>query len=395
MPPHQPLFSGGLKGALSDLPPNPHLQNQATPKRWVAFSSILIMAIVVPWSHAQDSKVENSAIPPSNSAPVLATSSIPSPLPLPPPPPPVPPSTVREYTPEQTPAFTIAENKRKAVTGADTATSRLQALAAQLDAALAALRQTPPETIRYFIKTTADILQAKADVASGLDYVKAHPEGNSLALHPHDSKFDGQIKPPWIRPWSAILDPDGAPNLFVVEQLLTKGLDEFVGNPYDGRPILGDIGGSRDRIVRAVVAAWVDLAVNYREFRPPNPAIQRSEGSLPNTVLSANALTNGSANSGTIAGSVKTVDGKPLADALISVKVVGSLDANFIDAGLLLPATISDEHGDFVITNLPPGFYSVASTNRVVVEVKAGVETKLPGLIKQMPAPPPRGRVGG
>jgi len=283
----------------------------------------------------------------------------------------------------------VTENKRKATSGEDTTSTRLQGLATDLDGALAGLKQLPPETTKFFAKTTADILQAKVEVAGGLDYLKAHPEFNSLAARVRAALNPNLAGPLWT-PSGAVTvrDVNGGANLAVAVKSLRDGFNDL-GNPREGRPLLGEIGGIRDRILRAVVVANLDLVANNREYLASSRGTTPTSSAPSSTTLTLAALAKGSADpthTGSIAGHLVTADTSPAVDVLLAITVVDSLNAPAQGRGVVpanLPVTITDDNGNFAIKNLPPGFYAlVAGSTRVVVEVKEGAETKLPEPLK-------------
>jgi hypothetical protein len=333
---------------------------------------------------------------------------------LPPPPPPPPYSIplvvpVPQFPPaplSEAEVATIAESKRKALSGEDTVTTRLQALAAELDAVISALKQVPPDSTKYFAKTMGDLTLTQTYVARGLDYVKAHPGENSLASRVREVKYYGASAGGWastnldivIRESNSI---PGGPNLATVEKLLTGGFDEFIGLPQQGRPLLGEIGGNRDLIMRAGVVADMELLANTLDLlglRPPPGSAPGAEKrmyasleSSANVTLAALAKGLGDPDhTGSIAGTAVPPNPAVFVNALICITALDSSDPPRGLAQTSVLATYADDNGNFVIKNLPPGVYAVTavggsmteSVNRVVVEVKEGAETKLLELLK-------------
>jgi hypothetical protein len=350
----------------------------------------------------------------TTSAPAATAPTLP---PFPPPPQPI--SLVRPVPqvpqaplPEAL-AASITEAKRKALSGEDTATTRLQALAADLEAALAALKKSPPDSAKFFAKTMADLTQAQTAVARGLDYVKAHPGENSLASRVREVKYYGAAQGGWApyydvyvgswHPTDSVDSTHGGDDLALVKVSLKDGFNQFIGLPQQGRPLIGAIGGNRDLIMRAVdvvdlelVADTLDLLGAIGVLLPPPSAASAVKRMIAHVESSASvtlaALAKGLGDpdhTGSIAGTAAPTDPALFCDALITIAALDSPDP---PSGLQYSesATYADESGNFVIKNLPPGFYLVGavggslteSANRVVVEVKEGAATKMPEPLK-------------
>ncbi len=393
-----------------------------------AVVAALLAGLIASVTSAADGAPSSAA---TGSAPAATAPALP---PLPPPPPMSPPAfgAVPKVPPAPLPealAAAIAEAKRKALSGEDTATTRLQALATDLDTALAALKQLPPDSTKYFAPTLGSLLQAQTAVSHGLDYVKAHPEDNSLASRVRELNYYGAYDGAsggswgaggWAPPGSAPLVITGGKNLATVEKSLRAGYDVFIGFPQQGRPIIGEIGGNRDLIMRAVVVANMDLVANNVDLGYATRG-SRATALAPasaTTTVSAATATRGlppaaSASSsqkitlaalakglgdpdhtGSIAGTAEPTDPVLFVYALVCVTALeNSMDPSLTGRGGIfanVPATYADDKGNFVIKNLPPGFYVITATggsmtgsaNHVVVEVKEGAETKLPAPLK-------------
>jgi hypothetical protein len=84
-------------------------------------------------------------------------------------------------------------------------------------------------------------------------------------------------------------------------------------------------------------------------------------------------------------------NGPPVPYARISLNPINSLDDD-LHGGLPIQfsATYSDEYGNFVIKNVPPGFYALtAGVGWFRIEVKQGTETKLPNPLTSQPLATP------
>jgi len=161
------------------------------------------------------------------------------------------------------------EHPTPSPTAQPTAEGRLTVVQAALDKAQAALKQTPtnkPNEIAVQgpaqAKGLTDLNQATAQVATGLWYIKAHPEANALAVGP--APADTTMV--YLARLPAYIDrnPLGRfTNPAAVEALdaLNGALCELTNNPPGGPPgpVLGDLGGSRNRIILALVQVAADI----------------------------------------------------------------------------------------------------------------------------------------
>ncbi len=279
----------------------------------------------------------------------------------------------------------IAENQRKATSGEDTTTVRLKALQTALNTALTTLQQAPDSAKEFFAQTISDLGVAQADVAQGLDYVKAHPEADKLTPPPQDEieRSDGSLTDNlggWVE--SGLIrsvNNSVFPILPAAVKAMGRCLTDFIGQPTLGIAVIGELGGQRDMIMRDVAAAENTLATANQNF------MVTVNGHPPPAVL--NIPANPLKGACSLSGSVVHSDGRPGADAVVTFMVVDSLnfgknpsDSKRGRLSASLPGAIADKNGAFTIRNLSPGFYTVTtgSSIRVVIEVKEGTETKLP-----------------
>ena len=275
---------------------------------------------------------------------------------------------------------TIAENQRKAASGEDTNRNRLLALQAILARAVDSLQQATPAAKAYFAQPAADLIRAQASVARGLDYLKAHPEADRLVVQAYE---DLGYR------WSVEDNTDE----YGVADLVIRGFRSFMGSPSSGIVGIGEIGPHRDRILRDVGLAEIDLGRADEAFLK----LQRTgASSAPPVVSSPLASTNVPAHSGSISGTVVGLYGQPARRAVVFCMAVASPNVKISPGrgnGILpgvIPCTISDADGNFVIRDLPPGFYLVTGESKwTVVEVSEGKETLLPELLEVQP------RLGG
>jgi hypothetical protein len=320
------------------------------------------------------------------------------------------------------------ENQRKAASGEDTTISRLKSLEAALDKTLTALKRARPE---FFGQTISDTIRAQFDVARGLEYVKAHPEIDALTMRQLDGLVTSWSPSDPISPFflgvgenfsprlisrgpplpDTVISSLGggesaAPSVPVAADALIIGLMDFLGNQSIGRPLVGEMGGNRDLIMRDIATATSDFMESTEDIlRTINRGSTPRPRSFPVTTPAHPSI-----HSGSISGSVEvsTLDnsvGVPAANVMITFAAVDSLDwgkkphrASF--PGNLIPGSIpgafSDEKGKFVIQNVPPGFYVLdAGNNWIVIEVKEDTETNLPTPLLTSPHKPPVGGRGG
>jgi hypothetical protein len=161
-------------------------------------------------------------------------------------------------------------------------------------------------------------------------------------------------------------------------------------------PVVGEIGGYRDKILRSVGQGATDLYFGIEELgqntTSPAPAAAATNTVAPKT--------------GSISGLVVDTDGDPAPHVLIGFEIAnapirrGALSA--LSRGALTnPSTLSDDKGNFTITGLPPGTYTVMGSLTAArtgpgargggwslqgsvqsVTVKEDAETKLPNPLK-------------
>ena len=284
-----------------------------------------------------------------------------------------------------------------ALSAFDTSTKRLLAMKAVLESALDGLQKagTNPN-YKYLDGPIADVKYALDGVAKGLDYVKAHPESDTL------------IQPSTRVAWPELTLKNGVglgpkrsdPPASLVQSaddMLMKSEQPFlVGNSTANYSVMNDLGGYRDKILRgvdtadAVIVKWGldnERRSNPRytgETQPPSPASHSPTD-----------------QGGSISGKVLNPRGQPAAYAAISIHLFGELGgspSSFTEANasvygnkLRFPggvlATVTDANGNYIIKDLVPGTYVVSAnlatkTNKqsithLPVEVKAGAETKI------------------
>lgn len=287
-------------------------------------------------------------------------------------------------------AAIIAGNQQKAAAGGDTTTNRLRNLQAALNTALDAIEKLPKGS---FERPIADVIETQSTLAETLDYAKAHPEIDRMSPGIIDES---------VTRWQAAglgfaraRDPD----FELASNVLRTSLKEFIGDPSQGRPIFGEMGGRRDSILREL--ATVAIHLNEAEESYESTISPTVRTSLPKP-FPVSLPVKDSAHLGSISGTVVgsgfgsgSPPGLPAPYAIIAFAAVDALDWGVRPSGFRLigpvngaiPGTIADEKGVFVIRNVAPGFYVVnTGAEWVVVEVKADIETKLANpLILQVP----------
>jgi len=279
----------------------------------------------------------------------------------------------------------IDENKRKAAGGFDTSTTRLRNLQTSLEKALAAIKPAPTG---YFEQPIADLIRAQADVSQGLAYLKSHPGEDSLLPSERDEPIRnfhniGGVPTLGLPKTNTVSDLESA------EGALRSGLADFLGNPNIGQPIMGEMGGNRDTILRDVAVAKANLEIGAKNYLAV--AYPSGRSSIPVGGLALVVNSDSTAPTGSISGTVLLADGTPSAFTCINFKAVaadGTPDPAMGNA--TIPSTLSDKNGQFTIKNLLPGFYTlpVGSARGVttLIGVKAGAETKLPMPLTFTPA---------
>ena len=258
----------------------------------------------------------------------------------------------------------------------ETAQDRLAALQTALQTARLALKSAPTGSPDGFVEATAANVQlALADVDNALAYLRAHPEANIL---PDDE----------VRVAVPGLDPPGGsanltqqrvisnyPTLAAAESALQSGLRSFLngpepartrgrggrgiglyGNPGGGGPVMGTLGGFRDQIIRHVGRADVGLMAGVNAWARPPPVPPES---------AENAVFPLDAQPGAISGVVLDSVGEPVANVLIGFRAARTQDLPLYANGIYRegePATLTDVHGAFTITGLPPGTYIITAS---------------------------------
>ena len=276
-----------------------------------------------------------------------------------------------------------------------TATQRLLTLQTALQNALPALKPAPTDPADGFVaQATTEVRQALDLVTAALAWVHAHPEADALpagdlrvAMPPlgipatnyvleqdDDEEYDapaaaGDTKTP-------VKARDVYPTLSTAMRTLYSGYRQFLlgGEPFptsveavrrlsfrepvsDG-PVIGGLGGFRDRIVRHLARASIGLNTGVEAFGGRSGFRRPSLGLPP---ASGTADSSSAAHLGSISGIVVDGDGSPLANAAISIRsMTGSPRENrgYSPFGQP-PVTFSDALGRFTIADLPPGNYAI------------------------------------
>jgi hypothetical protein len=291
-------------------------------------------------------------------------------------------------------ASLLAASQRAAALGpdqtADTATSRLLALQQTLNDALGALKNFPPPLPGDSVNSTITAVNlALADTASALNDVQAHPAENPL---PIDSPPTGWPIIPHPGPHYLFSRSDSSSPAVITYNLLFQGLLTFInGAPGGGNAVMPGLNGNRDLIIRDVFQTWSifisSVAQARRGYATDTPPPSASPAGSP----------------GSISGIVLLPDGRPAAHALISLHSKSQMRAKAIadytppppgtkslsgfQAGVAkmspvqrqsaiessgamdpkgiyapgIPATITDDHGAFTISNLPQDTYIIVA----------------------------------
>ncbi len=227
----------------------------------------------------------------------------------------------------------------------DSATIRLQALQAALSSAADNLKQASAAAKADFLdQTLADVAHASNTVAAALDYVKTHPEADAL--------------PPSISPDLPLFDPPNGygvpsrqdvkavyPTLASASNVLLGGIRQFAAGPTNAGPVIGELGGFRDRILQDVSIASCDLITG---------TMAKFSGKLTAPLLPAKPNLPG-AKPGSIAGVIIAPDGHPLPNAAVLYETPNPDSTG----NPLILATITNDKGEFVIHDLPPGSYMI------------------------------------
>ncbi len=136
---------------------------------------------------------------------------------------------------------------------APTAQARLEAAKTFLETAQTGLNKTTNGDYGEFIdQAKEDVGNALTKIRAALAYVKEHPEENKLKNGPSPAE-DGLPKP------VALPSTNRVPgvNILTAANALNAALNQLINNPatdYKG-PILGDLGGSRAKIMTDIAGA--------------------------------------------------------------------------------------------------------------------------------------------
>jgi formylglycine-generating enzyme required for sulfatase activity len=201
---------------------------------------------------------------------------------------------------------------------AETATQRLLTLQAKLQAALALLEKVPAgpgEPGTLLGPVVADVGRALPLVAAALEHVRAHPASDALlvsAVVPGRNNSYGSFY--FSNEESAKKYLDLTTANAQLDTLLHSWLTGFPPAEYwagPPGPVVGELGGFRDQLVRVlgeIQAGLRDAARAYDRIQAHAPA-----------VLPAAAETASVAGTGSISGVALDSDGRPLAHVLITV----------------------------------------------------------------------------
>ncbi len=234
---------------------------------------------------------------------------LPAPLPPPPPPPQPPPQTPLNAGIRGT-GVGVAPNA--GVLGArqgrgsfavevpagyhgDTAQSRIVALQYALKTSLDALHQAPADPQGGFIESAIAALdQAQAETNQALDWLKAHPESDPLPAIPTRAGMPvlGIASGLGVRGRGNV--GTAYPTVSTAALALGTALGNFIDGPYPGTSaVIGDLGGSRDQIMRSIGQAGANLNAGLsalaRAMNPPG--VRRGARGAPAAVNSANGQT--------------------------------------------------------------------------------------------------------
>ncbi len=304
------------------------------------------------------------------------------PPPPPSPPPPIAPAVAAPQGPNP-----AATRTPYVPTQPDTTRHRLEYLRGELQKSLEALKQAPIDpNIGFIEKTIEDLNQMLTAVDGGLAYVKAHPESDPLWAVPSRQGM------PLVNVTSGsayIMDRNVIvhyPTLPAAFDRLDRGLNAFLNGATNvtDSAVIGELGGFRDKIIRGVSWATVNLVAGAEAYVrasavlrvPPPPGLLASPADAP--------------KSGSISGSVVNGDGKA-ANVLVTFQFMGdasrALPVNAVRANGV-PVTITDDQGNFTIRDIPPGDYSITAVRGFVggyrqsgtfepIKVSAGADAKL------------------
>ena len=318
----------------------------------------------------------------------------------------------------------------------ETASQRLLALQAALRTALTALRQTPASPVEGLVKeSAAEVEQTLAAVDAAFTFVRAHPEADLL---PTD---EPRVAVPGVEQLFGAGDASRlaamAPTCLVAINALQPGLLNFLNgpnperwapvrgpNPGAGGPVIGPLDGHRDEIIRHLGRATISLLGAVRTLAYSSPVAAAA-------VTETAAAVPPPGPPGAISGVVFDEAGERAANVLIGLIDGAKIRADAIRAYTLptganvtlspaqtrisglteehrqaaieararinptafyqngAPVTLTDSHGAFTITNLPPGTYIVTANligargnwrqrgSQQPIEVQAGAVTRL------------------
>jgi hypothetical protein len=149
---------------------------------------------------------------------------------------------------------------------APTAQGRLESAQRSLTDALAALARATGSKGPKLDQAVADATAAQALVADALVWLKAHPEAN--ALPPGPAPAEASVIRPVTIPAS-----DNIPglNLLAAVEALNTALGQLLNDPAPAAktPVLGDLGGHRQKIMAALGRANDGVLALIRAANPP------------------------------------------------------------------------------------------------------------------------------
>jgi len=149
---------------------------------------------------------------------------------------------------------------------APTSQGRLEAAQRSLADAFTALGRATGSKGPLLDQAVADATAAKALVGDALTWLKSHPEANVLPPGPAPAET------PVARP-VAIPASNQVPglNLLAAVEALNIALGNFLNNPDPAAktPMLGDLGGRREKIMAAIGRANDDVLALIRSTAPP------------------------------------------------------------------------------------------------------------------------------
>ena len=162
-----------------------------------------------------------------------------------------------------------------------TAQSRLDAAQRALDQTLAALGRATGSKGPLLDQAVADVNQAKARLTEAFAFLKAHPELNTLPAGPAPAE-SVTVHPVTIPSGNRV----PGVNLLAAVETLNTALGQFLNNPAPDAhtPVIGELGGFREKIKADIGRAAGDVLAIIRASNPANPvnpAARRADGALP------------------------------------------------------------------------------------------------------------------